>query len=174
MEDRQGTGVEQVVLNGQAMLRVTDRYCHHVRRYASVEALAQVVDVPSMVEVACESFGEACAMTAHRDDLALAAVDMVQHTLNGDDRAALGVLAQLEPADRDRMVSELAAIAALAVEEHSAAVAGTSLSLVVGLPDGSPGTIRADATDVFATDRAVPTCLVEDVLVRGGPRRAPW
>jgi len=36
------------------------------------------------------------------------------------------------------------------------------LLLVVTLPDGSPGTIRADATDVFATDPVVPTCLVLD------------
>jgi hypothetical protein len=36
------------------------------------------------------------------------------------------------------------------------------LLLVVRLPDGSPGTVRADATDVFATDPVVPTCLVLD------------
>jgi hypothetical protein len=36
------------------------------------------------------------------------------------------------------------------------------LLLVVTLPDGSPGTIRADATDVFATDPVEPTRLVLD------------
>jgi hypothetical protein len=58
------------------------------------------------------------------------------------------------------------------------------LLLVVTLPDGSPGTIRADATDVFATDPVEPTRLVLDgeglqtlqALVtalqrRSGPRR---
>jgi hypothetical protein len=53
------------------------------------------------------------------------------------------------------------------------------LLLVVALPDGSPGTIRADATDVFATDPIEPTCFVLDgqgvqtlrVLVAGMPRR---
>ena len=53
------------------------------------------------------------------------------------------------------------------------------LLLVVGLPDGSPGTIRADATDVFASDPVEPTCLVLDgagllglrVLVAGLQRR---
>jgi hypothetical protein len=34
------------------------------------------------------------------------------------------------------------------------------LLLVVALPDGSPGTMRADATDIFATDPVEPTCLV--------------
>lgn len=36
------------------------------------------------------------------------------------------------------------------------------LLLVVVLADGSPGTIRADATDVFATDPVRPTGLVLD------------
>jgi hypothetical protein len=36
------------------------------------------------------------------------------------------------------------------------------LLLVVTLVDASPGTIRADATDVFATDPVVPTGLVLD------------
>jgi hypothetical protein len=53
------------------------------------------------------------------------------------------------------------------------------LLLVVVLPDGSPGTIRADATDVFATDPVEPTCFVLDgagllalrVLVAGSQRR---
>jgi hypothetical protein len=53
------------------------------------------------------------------------------------------------------------------------------LLLVVALPDGSPGTIRADATDVFASDPVEPTCLVLDgaglhglrVLVAGLRRR---
>jgi hypothetical protein len=40
--------------------------------------------------------------------------------------------------------------------------------LVVTLPDGSPGTIRADATDIFATDSVEPTC-----LVLAGPGAAP-
>jgi hypothetical protein len=35
--------------------------------------------------------------------------------------------------------------------------------LVVGLPDGSPGTIRVDATDVFAVDTAEPVVTVLDV-----------
>jgi hypothetical protein len=58
------------------------------------------------------------------------------------------------------------------------------LLLVVGLLDGSPGTVRADATDVFAGDLVEPTRLVLDsggfqalrVLVTGlqrgpGPKR---
>ena len=53
------------------------------------------------------------------------------------------------------------------------------LLLVVALPDGSPGTIRADATDVFASDPVEPTCFVLDgaglqglrVLVAGLQRR---
>jgi hypothetical protein len=36
------------------------------------------------------------------------------------------------------------------------------LLLVVTLPDTSPGTIRADATDVFASDPVEPTRLVLD------------
>lgn len=36
------------------------------------------------------------------------------------------------------------------------------LLLVVGLLDGSPGTVRADATDVFAGDLVEPTRLVLD------------
>jgi hypothetical protein len=36
------------------------------------------------------------------------------------------------------------------------------LLLVVELPDGSPGTIRADATDIFATAPMTPTELVLD------------
>ena len=36
------------------------------------------------------------------------------------------------------------------------------LLLVVVLPDGSPGTIRADATDVFATNPAESTGFVLD------------
>jgi hypothetical protein len=36
------------------------------------------------------------------------------------------------------------------------------LLLVVGLPDRSPGTVRADATDVFATPPAEPSSLVLD------------
>ena len=36
------------------------------------------------------------------------------------------------------------------------------LLLVVGLPDGSPGTVRADATDVFASEPVTPTGLVFD------------
>jgi hypothetical protein len=51
MQDRNGARVEQVVLNGQPRLRVTDRYGHHVGYYLTVEQLAQVVDVPSLVEV---------------------------------------------------------------------------------------------------------------------------
>src|SRR6476646_9556662 len=42
--------------------------------------------------------------------------------------------------------------------------------LVVTLPDGSPGTIRADATDIFATDSVEPTCLV---LAGRVPRPSP-
>ena len=34
------------------------------------------------------------------------------------------------------------------------------LLLVVRLPDSSPGTMRVDATDIFATDPVEPTCLV--------------
>ena len=34
------------------------------------------------------------------------------------------------------------------------------LLLVVELPDGSPGTVRADATDIFATAPMTPTELV--------------
>jgi len=53
------------------------------------------------------------------------------------------------------------------------------LLLVVALLDGSAGTIRADATDVFASDPVEPTCLVLDgvglqglrVLVAGLQRR---
>jgi hypothetical protein len=53
------------------------------------------------------------------------------------------------------------------------------LLLVVALLDGSAGTIRADATDVFAGDRVEPTCFVLDgvglqglrVLVAGLQRR---
>jgi hypothetical protein len=53
------------------------------------------------------------------------------------------------------------------------------LLLVVALLDGSPGTIRADATDVFASDPVEPTCFVLDgvglqglrVLVAGLQRR---
>jgi hypothetical protein len=40
--------------------------------------------------------------------------------------------------------------------------------LVVTRPDGSRGTIRADATDIFATDSVEPTC-----LVLAGPGAAP-
>jgi hypothetical protein len=36
------------------------------------------------------------------------------------------------------------------------------LVLVVELPDGSPGTLRADATDIFATAPMTPTELVLD------------
>ena len=36
------------------------------------------------------------------------------------------------------------------------------LLLVVELPDGSPGTVRADATDVFASAPVTPTELVLD------------
>jgi hypothetical protein len=36
------------------------------------------------------------------------------------------------------------------------------LLLVVGLPDGSPGTVRAEATDVFATPPVEPTPFVLD------------
>jgi len=36
------------------------------------------------------------------------------------------------------------------------------LLLVVGLPDASPGTIRADATDIFAGEPVAPGCLVLD------------
>ena len=36
------------------------------------------------------------------------------------------------------------------------------LLLVVALPDGSPGTIRADATDVFAAGPVEPTRMVLD------------
>jgi hypothetical protein len=36
------------------------------------------------------------------------------------------------------------------------------LLLVVELPDGSPGTVRADATDIFATAPMTPTELVMD------------
>jgi hypothetical protein len=36
------------------------------------------------------------------------------------------------------------------------------LLLVVDLPDGSPGTIRADATDVFATEAVEPSRMVLD------------
>ena len=36
------------------------------------------------------------------------------------------------------------------------------LLLVVELPDGSPGTVRADATDIFATAPMKPTELVLD------------
>jgi hypothetical protein len=36
------------------------------------------------------------------------------------------------------------------------------LLLVVALPDGSPGTVRADATDIFATAPMAPTGLVLD------------
>jgi hypothetical protein len=36
------------------------------------------------------------------------------------------------------------------------------LLLVVELPDGSPGTVRADATDIFATAPMTPTELVLD------------
>jgi len=36
------------------------------------------------------------------------------------------------------------------------------LLLVVALPDGSPGTIRADATDVFAAAPVEPTRMVLD------------
>jgi hypothetical protein len=36
------------------------------------------------------------------------------------------------------------------------------LLLVVELPDGSPGTVRADATDMFATAPMTPTGLVLD------------
>jgi hypothetical protein len=36
------------------------------------------------------------------------------------------------------------------------------LLLVVGLPDGSPGTVRADATDIFAEAPVAPTGLVLD------------
>ena len=36
------------------------------------------------------------------------------------------------------------------------------LLLVVGLPDRSPGTVRADATDVFAAPAAEPSPLVLD------------
>jgi hypothetical protein len=51
MQDWNGARVEQVVLNGQPMLPVTDRYGHHVGYYLTAEQLAQVVDVPSLVEV---------------------------------------------------------------------------------------------------------------------------
>jgi hypothetical protein len=37
-----------------------------------------------------------------------------------------------------------------------------ALLLVVALPDGSPGTIRVDATDVFAAEAVEPTRLVLD------------
>jgi len=37
-----------------------------------------------------------------------------------------------------------------------------ALLLVVELPDGSPGTVRADATDIFATAPVTPTKLVLD------------
>ena len=37
-----------------------------------------------------------------------------------------------------------------------------ALLLVVALPDGSPGTIRVDATDVFAAEPVEPTRLVLD------------
>ena len=40
--------------------------------------------------------------------------------------------------------------------------------LVVTRPDGSRGTIRADATDIFATDSVEPTC-----RVLAGPGAAP-
>jgi hypothetical protein len=36
------------------------------------------------------------------------------------------------------------------------------LLMVVELPDGSPGTVRADATDIFATAPVTPTGLVLD------------
>jgi hypothetical protein len=36
------------------------------------------------------------------------------------------------------------------------------LLLVVDLPDGSPGTIRADGTDVFATEPVEPSRMVLD------------
>jgi hypothetical protein len=36
------------------------------------------------------------------------------------------------------------------------------LLLVVELPDGSPGTVRADTTDIFATAPMTPTELVLD------------
>jgi hypothetical protein len=36
------------------------------------------------------------------------------------------------------------------------------LLLVVDLPDGSPGTVRADATDIFASVPMTPTGLVLD------------
>ena len=36
------------------------------------------------------------------------------------------------------------------------------LLLVVRLPDGSPGTVRAEATDVFATPPAQPSLFVLD------------
>ena len=36
------------------------------------------------------------------------------------------------------------------------------LLLVVALPDGSPGTIRVDATDVFCPDLIEPTAFVLD------------
>jgi hypothetical protein len=36
------------------------------------------------------------------------------------------------------------------------------LLLVVALPDGSPGTIRVDATDVFSADPIEPTFFVLD------------
>jgi hypothetical protein len=37
-----------------------------------------------------------------------------------------------------------------------------ALLLVVDLPDGSPGTVRADATDIFASAPVTPTGLVLD------------
>jgi hypothetical protein len=57
------------------------------------------------------------------------------------------------------------------------------LLLVVDLPDGSPGTVRADATDIFATAPVTPTGLVLDgegiqglralVVALQRPRSAP-
>jgi hypothetical protein len=51
MQDRNGAQVEQVVLNRRPMLRVIDRHGFHVGCYRTVEELAQVVDVASLVEV---------------------------------------------------------------------------------------------------------------------------
>ena len=49
--DADSERVEQVVLDGTPMPRVTDRYGYHVGYYRSVEELPPIADVASLVEV---------------------------------------------------------------------------------------------------------------------------
>jgi hypothetical protein len=50
MQNRHGVCVEHVVLHGRPVLRVTDRHGYDVGYYRTGDELAQVVDVPSLVD----------------------------------------------------------------------------------------------------------------------------